>query len=461
MKLQLRLSPLTLSYGFWFSMAIISTLLFLFLGDKGVPFRKFAKPMIVYVFFLLTTLLCWRQLKKSDTFLLTPPPKSIQGLIVLLIWVGITFFWCEEYVNKWNYFFSWIVDCLQFLTMLMLCYLANTGDIIKQAFKGYIAGTFLMVLVLLILLSPAKIHALGNVTTGTNLFTAGEIPIQCALACLMSLWRFQDENRLKTILYYLFFFFCSFAVMVFGFSKSCLNSFLIAFLIYVFWSKLPIRKRLLLVMPCVLVLLASARFIIALIKAYFLQEASQGMSPDSFSGRTYIWQAAWIRIQENPIFGWGLISLSSPHQNIPENISAHNEFLHIWMSFGLIGVFLVVYLYTVHFSTLFRLFFSKNSISDQAICGIAFFVYYGLLGLSANGKVSIFYPMPLFTLMLIHFSQKPLKIAPKRLCMEQSPHESTHCDASTLWWRCRKRRHECDPSASGQWTQRGPFQSDL
>lgn len=71
----------------------------------------------------------------------------------------------------------------------------------------------------------------------------------------------------------------------------------------------------------------------------------------TLSGRTFIWQAVWTKIQEEPWLGYGLAGfwngLNGPSRYVQLAVGipvvyAHNGFLDLWLSVGLVGVIVFV-----------------------------------------------------------------------------------------------------------------------
>jgi exopolysaccharide production protein ExoQ len=109
----------------------------------------------------------------------------------------------------------------------------------------------------------------------------------------------------------------------------------------------------------------------------------------TFSGRTVIWDLVWDKIQERPWFGYGLSAFWNDFEGPSSYILlamgmnivyAHNGFLDIWLSIGLVGlvIFLASYLSTVWRS----LTWLRHSKTPEGLWPLLFLSYLLLSNLS-------------------------------------------------------------------------------
>jgi O-antigen ligase len=131
---------------------------------------------------------------------------------------------------------------------------------------------------------------------------------------------------------------------------------------------------------------------------YYLNEQDGGAALYTATGRTRIWRMTLDLIQEKPILGYGFQS----YQNVVDQVinirlvHAHNEFLNIWLTLGLIGLLLSITTYVSYFLLLRRA--SKKGLS-QASLGMALLVYSVMRGATeANVTDPIIFPMTLMML---------------------------------------------------------------
>jgi O-antigen ligase len=104
-----------------------------------------------------------------------------------------------------------------------------------------------------------------------------------------------------------------------------------------------------------------------------------GRTPD-LSGRTPIWQAAWMAGQERPWFGGGYsVGWSAGANRIAERLiwndpgNAHNGFLAMWLDLGLVGLALVMLVWISLISRIVRIQTIDNNFF---IFGLYFFLFY-------------------------------------------------------------------------------------
>jgi len=82
------------------------------------------------------------------------------------------------------------------------------------------------------------------------------------------------------------------------------------------------------------------------------------------SERSFLWEKAWNRIADNPIFGYGLESF---HRFPDSGLGVHNSFLMIWGEGGIISIFLFVSFLGLLVVGAFKL---KSKIGSALILGL-------------------------------------------------------------------------------------------
>ena len=110
----------------------------------------------------------------------------------------------------------------------------------------------------------------------------------------------------------------------------------------------------------------------------------------TFSGRTLIWQYVWDKIQERPLFGYGVSAfwndMNGPSSYVIlamggiETVYAHNGFLDMCLSIGFIGLFIFLGSY---FSTAIKsLAWLRKSKTPEGLWPLLFLTYILLSNLS-------------------------------------------------------------------------------
>ncbi len=184
--------------------------------------------------------------------------------------------------------------------------------------------------------------------------------------------------------YYYGLFALSFGAQILSQSRSSFAAAFLAVLITVLLDKVS-YNRLLLICCCglslisILIFVDLTDFLILLSRSGDIEEMTTG------TGRTEIWSETIDMIAQRPVFGWGWASSgyympsfdhSSPH--------AHNMFLQIFFSTGIIGLFVVVLAFIT------KIYFSIKCGDRFKLTLLLFFLIHGLSEASAfHGVASI------------------------------------------------------------------------
>jgi exopolysaccharide production protein ExoQ len=185
-------------------------------------------------------------------------------------------------------------------------------------------------------------------------------------------------------------------------SKTALGAFAIACFTYFLRSNRPRWQK---VAAGMVVVLASLVAVPLVLNRVYQSEGRSRV--ESFSGRTELWQQTWDMIRDNPIKGYGFLSFRDygpqPFSDI-RVVHAHDEWLNLWFTLGLVGVALAAGTYYTYFRQARRA--SRWGLTAApAALAMSLLVFSLVRGVTeaANGLV---FPMALMLLTLFWIAER-------------------------------------------------------
>lgn len=323
--------------------------------------------------------------------------RPVQPLAAFLLWSGASILWTQA-DSRFVAFGFWAVSAIEAAIMLILLQLDNPNRVAIKSLQGLVVGAALYALVALTIGRGGESVRLGNDGLLQTNFIANQMAIAslCTIHLLTQL-RATLENRLIWIgvLGLLLF------TMLQALSKTSMLGFVCALFLYLSHNRGRSKKNVF-ILAMVLGLFALSYGAISSYLTQYLTETQGGEALATLSGRTLIW-AEFVQMSlANPIFGYGFYSIRDAGPAIAialGHATAHNEWLTVWFSLGLVGVILTLVLYV---SFLRRSLEAKRNgkTRSQAVLALALLLFVFIRGFTEGSAVGLIFPFPLMALLL-------------------------------------------------------------
>jgi O-antigen ligase len=311
------------------------------------------------------------------TLIISHKEKWLQmplAFLVLYLWFGLTLLWSPTpLVGVRRYSLSVIVAIIIFYSLSHLSFdrIFRTLHSVMFAliFAGLLAAPFLY---------ARTFHIGGDTEVGVIgdfrgiFYHKNQLGIAAAIEVFLSLWYISKKDRKFWLGWVALI--CAVASLIISNSKTPLGFTALCIPIYFLW----VRSRLMrFVVPltfcCMLVfsVLFYDRFIEIL------------SDPEAFTGRVYIWTRTFDIFLQNPIFGVGYLSIFQTGEHTlfaagSSNVfyatlaQAHNSYLEIAASTGLIG--LVLLINTLNVNIFLAIPGARLDLRDEAMVATLFFL---------------------------------------------------------------------------------------
>lgn len=391
----------TLAFWFWFLTGIKTPIIFLFFQDnpqQGTLFSGLISAVLVVM--LGFAWYARRVHVKSQS------PIAGKIIFVFLTWAGLTLFWTQA-DSTFTALAYWLLMASEVLAVYMLLRMGPVDETGGKSLQGIALSAVVVAFVALFLGGLSGYGRLGN----EEFFHPNVIGNQMAIATLCSIY-LAFSNRRKQVG-------ASLWIVVTGLlmitlfatlSKTSIIALGLALPVFIFQSRIRIGRRLAL-MLLIIVVVASSYTSTATYLNYYVNVEQSGLSLDTLSGRTVIWEQTWATIKERPLLGYGFMSYRDVGPQIIRLrlVEAHNEWLNVWFNLGAVGVVLAAALYSAYLITVLRSTWNVPN-RQQAGLGLALILYALVRGLTEGNMTSLVYPLPLMLLMLAWMSQASNKI---------------------------------------------------
>lgn len=326
-------------------------------------------------------------------------PREIKLLGIFYLMAGISLLWST---HPFFTFSLWANLLLDALTFFLICQLGQIDQIIQKSLQGFIHGALITTVITLILnpLESTELNRLGQF----GLLDAVRLGNILALASLFLLYYLLCSKHWKQRCMIL----AQLSLILYGFIFTLYKAGTAALLLSIFTLVLlypnPIRAKIKFVIisiaMAVIIFFGSYQRILSYTGLF------EGQMLSTFSGRTIIWETAWDMVKENPFLGFGAGGAVSSERmtlvdanfgTIERQTHAHNEWLNMWVQYGLHGLLLTIYIYG---SFLFRLTqLRKREKEVSALC-LALFLYYMIRTPFESILVGLLIPETLFILLI-------------------------------------------------------------
>lgn len=380
---------------FWFFSSLKIALVFL-LFQSDPAFGTFVLGIISLAIglFLVSYMALAKNRVDAQTLELNTTAKLVFGFT---IWTAITMVWSQAYSGQTALAY-WGLTALDIVIAYMLVRLGPLEKIALASLQGVIFGSVCLGLIGLFLSAGTGDNRLGD----GEFLNPNMIGNQLAIACLLGVYMVTRSGSAKldgpiSTLSTLFLFFALLQTL----SKTSIISFVAAMVFVMLRGKIRLWWKLLVSAAAV----AITYFSLSTIQAYwnfYTYEVQGGMALDTISGRTVLWARTWEMILDNPILGYGLLAFRDVGPQIASVrlVQAHNEVLHVWFSYGILGLALTVALYLTHSVQVWRLQRDPETTERATLAG-ALLVYCLVRGITEANLVGLVYPLPLLLVLTL------------------------------------------------------------
>jgi O-antigen ligase len=394
--------PLMISlvaFWFWFVFGSKPLLIFLFfrwnpaLGTlvNGILSATFAFSMVVIAS-------CSPHRKSA------PSPISAAELFVglFLAWTGVTLFWTHSN-SLWSASGYWGVLMLDVLAVRMMMRLSDSEETAERSIMGLVIGSSLYAVATLALAGHVGYDGqqLGDMqflhpnTVGYQMSFAGLCALYLIVKHRMRGWVWFFWLSLGLLLVF---------VLFMSLSKTSIGAFAVACVVFLAFARMGLSKKMITVLAIGGLMALSYDMLANYLSRYL--ERNLGQTAETLSGRTEIWSHIWSHIEKSPLAGYGYLSL----RGLVGALQAHNEWLQLWFSFGIVGVVIAVMLYISYLSLVWRAVWTVPS-GTQAPLGLALLVSALIRGVTEASMTGLVFPLPLMMLMIIWLCPPETKVA--------------------------------------------------
>jgi O-antigen ligase len=387
------IAVLVVVFFFWFVFVVREG--FALIGDAwGIsPSQATAITGAVTAFFAITTtfaaLFRGRRISIRNLFQGVAPLKWVA---LLLLWSTISLFWTEASSKTvaLGYLCLLIAVCV---TVIAQVKIMEATELLNCAETGFIFGA--VALVLIAIATYAGSGRLGD----PDLLHPNTLGKETAIATLIALHRIRLTSSGAAKICWALAGIGLLSALAATVSKTSLGAFVIACLIYFLAGKHSMRAKAASVVLVVLVAAAGFALLSPQLENYSRQQ--HGAALETVSGRLPLWQDTIEMIRERPVTGYGFLSFRDygPQLFNVRVVHAHNEWLHIWFSLGLIGVFLAAGVYVTYFRTARRL--RRSSVSSRhAELALALLAMGLVRGVTEADLTGLVFSLPLLLVMI-------------------------------------------------------------
>jgi O-antigen ligase len=289
-------------------------------------------------------------------------------------------------------------------------HLGNPRRVGIKSLCGIVTGNTLLAIAILCFAGITADNRLGN----SDFLHPNVIGKQMALAGLCSFYLLTntERSRLGTFLWLTtYILLCS--TLLLSLSKTSIIAFFTAQIFMLLMSK-PSK---LIVSIYSLAIISISFVVFSRLSNYtedYLYTTQQGKALETVSGRVLVWAGTTEMILSNPWFGHGIMAFRDVGPQVASErlITAHNELLHQWFSYGIIGPIFILLIYSVFFIQLYQIR-KHNKYHTEVALSMSLFLFYIIRGFFEAESIGLVFPLPVL-LLLIFWLGNLNKIGPEQ-----------------------------------------------
>ncbi len=390
----------TVGFLFWFFVGVKPVLVFLFANNPatGTLVLSFGDALFFAVlFFAFVSRLVLHRVGESEIVW----PGAAKLMFLFMAWAAASLLWTHSdtpasAVGYWG---------LMLLDLLIVVLLVRLGDlefVALRSVEGLVLGTAVLSVLALVFLAHSGAR-LGD----DDLLHPNSVGNYTGVALLCTIYLvLRAARRSWERLFWVGVGLVLLVTLLRSGSKTALGAFAIACFMYFLRSRRPRWQK----VGATLLVLVLALVAVPLVLNRVYQ--SEGRSRvESFSGRTELWQQTLDMIRDRPLQGYGFLSFRDygpqPFSDI-RVVHAHDEWLNLWFTLGLVGVGLAAASYFAFFRQARRAARWPGT-TAQAALAMSLLIFALVRGITeaANGFV---FPMALMLLVLFWMAERRLPL---------------------------------------------------
>lgn len=312
-------------------------------------------------------------------------PRKAKWILIYLAWMGVSLLW--TYAHSFTFAAAVYISTVTSVAAAIL--LRREWNGLESALSGIIGGCGALVImeIAALLQNPDVFAEEHMVHTGTsvnaNLF--GFRLALGAIACVV----YALHGRKQ----YLYLAGVFTGALIATTSKSGIGLFFVIMLVYIFRTRATRKMKIALAGLILLGGIVGLPFALSYIEAYNARDMGV-----TLTGRIPLWQNIIDRIAVRPVIGYGFLSVVDISDTSWQPIHAHNDFLQQWVTLGIPGLILAIWLYVLVWRRLRR---SKSIYARIGFLWLVFAVVRGLIdsdmvyfGFTLQLMVLFLYPLP-------------------------------------------------------------------
>lgn len=388
-----RLPLETIAFWFWFVAAAKPFLVFLFFQDRAV-LGTAAGGLLSFFFLLLVVPHAITHGHPRTAFVW---PAAGKWLAAYLLWAVCTLLWTRAESRFVAAAYAGVLVSDVVLTGLLMR-LGSPPQVAMASLRGLVLGTATLAAAVLGLAGTTVDSRLGD----SEFLHPNVIGKQMAVAGLGALLLvLRSRARLAGPLLWAGCCALLAVTLLLSLSKTAMAAFAAGLLCSLFVGRVG-RLRKFLVAT---LLLMTVSLTIGRVTGYleeYLYVTQGGRALETASGRVLIWEQAWEMVRANPLLGYGIMAFrdAGPQIASVRLVTAHNEWLHQWFSYGVVGLVLCAALYASFFRLLLRT--RKDPTADlERGMGYGLLAFALVRGLFEAEVTGLIFPLPLMLLMTL------------------------------------------------------------
>jgi O-antigen ligase len=370
----------------------------------------------IYAMKVATTLTFYQETPKQGTAVNAAVTLAFFALLVLLIvfravewtrvtwgldtalalsfvaWTGLSLRWTEAHSisSAAGY---WGEAALEVVIVWLLAGIAPRRLLVLRALQGFVMGTVLVLIDVVVLGERGADGRLGN----EAFLHPNTLGYRLALAalCAMFLATYRDQRAVmwSRRLWGAMTLICVVGLAA-SLSKTAIAAFFGGVLILFIRREISPAARAVAVTAGVLVAIGASGSVLGYWNEY---AGGASHSLTTLTGRTDIWHATWPLIHEAPYIGYGVLSFRDvgPQIAAVRLVHAHNELIQLLFTVGLVGVLLAAAPYLTFGLRMLRSNIAPDEVSYRSIA-LAILAFILLRGITEANEVMLLYPLPMF-----------------------------------------------------------------
>ena len=377
-----------LVFLFWFVFAVREGFAVIG-GTLGLtPSQATAMTGGVTVLFLVATTLAARFERRStslrDLFQSVAPMKWIA---LFLLWSALSLSWthADSRLVAMGYLCLLMAMAATVVAQMKCC---EPEALSSNAAMGLVAGA--LTLVMIAIAADTDSGRLGD----PDLLHPNTVGKVAAITALIAFHRIRLTGSVAAKVYWFLAgiaLVCALAATV---SKTSLGAFVIACLVYFVAGKHSVPAKITSALLVFVFAVGTYYFLSPQLDSYSRQQ--RGAALETLSGRLPLWQDTWEMIRERPITGYGFLSYRDygPQLFSVRVVHAHNEWLHIWFSLGLVGLLLAAGIYLSYFRSAWK-FLRSQRLSRHGALALALLAMALVRGVTEADLVGLVFSLAL------------------------------------------------------------------